>query len=146
MYVLILIVHILVCFALMSVVLMQSGKGRGLAGALGGGGGNQTVFGGRGAVDFLGKATWVLGGAFMVTSLTLAMLGGAQGKTSKIQSLIPKETNSAPAVPGGAGPVPGSPGMPAGAPGGSAAPAPGSAAPLTPAPVTPAPVPAGGGK
>jgi len=82
MFVAILIVHILVCFALMAVVLMQSGKGGGLAGAFGGGGGNQTIFGGRGAVDFLGKATWVLGAAFMLTSLTLASfpVGAGRGR------------------------------------------------------------------
>src|SRR5512140_2602424 len=131
MYVLILILHILVCFALMAVVLMQSGKGHGLAGAFGGGGGNQTLFGGRGAVDFLGKATWVLGAAFMVTSLTLAVLGGAMGKSSKPQSLIPKESGSAPAIPGG---------LPAGAPGG------GEATPVPSEPPASAPAPSGGGK
>ena len=152
MYALVLIFHILVCFALMAVVLMQSGKGRGLAGAFGGGGGNQTLFGGRGAVDFLGKATWVLGGAFMVTSLSLALLSGAQGRASRTHSLIPKESSSAPAVPGGQGAVPGAEGgNPSGlpAPGGEQAPAPvePKAAPAAPATSpAPAPAPAGGGK
>ena len=97
----VLILHILVCFALMGVVLMQSGKGKGLAGAFGGGGGNQTVFGGRGAVDFLGKATWFLGGAFMVTSLTLAILYGATGKGSVGEGLLKKQatTEQAPMTP-----------------------------------------------
>ena len=100
MYVVMLILHILVSIVLMVVVLLQSGKGRGLAGAFGGGGGNQTLFGGRGAVDFLGKATWVLGGAFMVTSLTLAVLTSAKSVSGGIgKGLIPKTTSSAPAFP-----------------------------------------------
>jgi len=103
MYVLILIIHILVAFALMAVVLMQSGKGRGLSGAFGGGGGNQTLFGGRGAVDFLGKATWILGGVFMVTSLTLAIMAGASRSTDAGGGLIPKDTSTAPMIPGAPG-------------------------------------------
>ena len=154
MFVLILSIHVLVCFALMAVVLMQSGKGHGLAGAFGGGGGNQTLFGGRGAVDFLGKATWVRGGAFMVTSLTLAILSGAAGRSTKVNTLIPKETGAAPAVPGGGVPAPGSEGtMPGGAqPGGGteapspAASEPSQSAPAQPAPAQPAPAPSGGGK
>jgi preprotein translocase subunit SecG len=141
MFVLMLIIHILVCFALMAVVLMQSGKGRGLAGAFGGGGGNQTVFGGRGAVDFLGKATWILGGAFMVTSLVLAILSGSNSQRTSVQeSLIKKSAATAPAVPGGSAPA----SAPASAPQGSE---PGSApaSQQAPAPVTPAPAAGGGG-
>ena len=100
MYVVMLILHILVSLVLMIVVLLQSGKGRGLAGAFGGGGGNQTLFGGRGAVDFLGKATWFLGGAFMLTSLTLAVLTSAKSVGGGVgKGLIPKSTSSAPAFP-----------------------------------------------
>jgi preprotein translocase subunit SecG len=100
MYVVMLVLHILVSLVLMVVVLMQSGKGRGLAGAFGGGGGNQTLFGGRGAVDFLGKATWVLGGAFMFTSLTLAVLTSAKSISGGVgKGLIPKTSSSAPALP-----------------------------------------------
>jgi preprotein translocase subunit SecG len=130
MYILMLILHVLVSLVLMVVVLMQSGKGRGLAGAFGGGGGNQTLFGGRGAVDFLGKATWVLGGAFMFTSLTLAILTSAKsaagGGVSK--GLIPKSTSSAPALPppesapaspGGSGGTGGTGGAPPATPGGN---------------------------
>jgi preprotein translocase subunit SecG len=65
--------HLLVCIALVGVVLMQSGKGGGLAGGAFGGSA-QTVFGGRGATDFLTRATMVLGGLFFLTSLVLALL------------------------------------------------------------------------
>jgi len=54
MYGLLLTLHILICLALIAVVLLQSGKGGGLAsGAFGGTA--QTVFGGRGATDGRGR-------------------------------------------------------------------------------------------
>ena len=123
MYVVILILHILVAVVLMAVVLMQSGKGRGLAGTFGGGG-NQTLFGGRGAVDFLGKATWGLGGLFMLTSLTLAVLSSHRGSGGGAGgSVIPKDPvpMGAPAIPGA--PTPSEP-----------APIPSEGAPEAPAP------------
>src|SRR2546428_1612257 len=73
MYGLLLAIHLLVCLGLVAVVLVQSGKGGGLAGGAFGGTA-QTVFGGRGATDFITRATMVLGGMFFVTSLTLAIL------------------------------------------------------------------------
>jgi len=71
-------IHVIVAICLTVVVLLQSGKGGGLAGAFGGGGGAaQTMFGGRGAGDVLTRTTQVLGGTFMVTSLALFLLGGS---------------------------------------------------------------------
>jgi preprotein translocase subunit SecG len=70
--------HILICFALVLSVLLQSGKGGGLAGAFGGQGGGQAIFGGRGAATFLSKATTVLGALFLVTALMLAMVPRSQ--------------------------------------------------------------------
>ncbi len=79
-YGLILVLHLLICVVLILVVLLQSGKGGGLAGAFGGmGGAGQTLFGGRGAATFLSKATTVLGIAFMATSLVLALMAGTRG-------------------------------------------------------------------
>jgi preprotein translocase subunit SecG len=73
-----LVFHIIVCFALVGVVLMQSSKGGGLAGsAFGGGGGSGlggAVFGGRGAASFLSKATSVLAVVFMLNCLALAYM------------------------------------------------------------------------
>ena len=67
-------IHILISVTLILVVLLQSGKGGGLAGAFGGGGGVGAVFGGQAAGDFLTKATRYLAIGFMLTSLTLAMI------------------------------------------------------------------------
>src|SRR5205809_4855426 len=86
LYVVVLIFDLFVCLGLIGVVLIQSGKGGGLAGGAFGGTA-QTVFGGRGATDFITRATMVLGGAFFVTSLVLALLssGGAGRSRSLIQ-------------------------------------------------------------
>ena len=79
-------IHILVCIAMVFAVLLQSGKGGGLAGAFGGGGGSgQALFGGRGAATFLSKATTVLGIGFMTTSLLLALMSGS---TETRQSIL----------------------------------------------------------
>src|SRR5262245_33569744 len=105
MFGLLLTLHILICVGLVIVVLLQSGKGGGLAGGAFGGTA-QTVFGGRGATDFMTRATMVLGGAFFATSLVLALLTSGGGRASR--SLIQEEARRAPAtvpqVPGSAPP------------------------------------------
>jgi preprotein translocase subunit SecG len=71
-YPFLLVIHVLFALALIVVVLLQSAKGEGLAGAFGGGGGlSGAVFGGRGAATFLSKATSFIAIGFMLTSLTL---------------------------------------------------------------------------
>ncbi|MCK4512836.1 preprotein translocase subunit SecG [bacterium] len=74
MYTVLLALHILVCLGLVVTVLLQSGKGGGLAGAFGGGGGVGAVFGGQTAASFLTKATRYLAVIFMVSSLSMALI------------------------------------------------------------------------
>jgi preprotein translocase subunit SecG len=93
MYIFLILFHLVVCLALVGVVLMQSGKGGGLAGGAFGGSA-QTVFGGRGATDFLTKATMVLGGLFFVTSLVLALMSSNLSST-RMKSLINQEARKA---------------------------------------------------
>ena len=108
MYGLLLALHLVVCLGLVAVVLVQSGKGGGLAGGAFGGTA-QTVFGGRGATDFITRATMVLGGAFFVTSLVLALLssGGAGRSRSLIQDQARQVAPVAPAPPSQRPPAPG---------------------------------------
>ena len=73
MYILFLMVHVVVCFFLIIVVLLQSGKAADLAGAFGGMG-SQTAFGPRGSATLLSKATTISAVLFMVTSLSLSIL------------------------------------------------------------------------
>ena len=66
--------HFIACFVLIGVVLLQRGKGADLGASLGGGGAN-TIFGSRGAGNFLTRITTASAIVFMGTSLTLAYLG-----------------------------------------------------------------------
>jgi preprotein translocase subunit SecG len=73
MYILVLLIHVVVCLFLIIVILLQSGKAADLAGAFGGMG-SQTAFGPRGSATLLSKATTASAAIFMVTSLTLSIL------------------------------------------------------------------------
>ena len=142
------VIHYLTCFAMVLVILLQSGKGGGLAGAFGGGG--STIFGGRGAGTILTRATMILGAVFFVTSLSLALMSATGGPGGASKSLIQEEAKRA----ANTQPVSGTPSngqtLPTGGgqtlPGGTNAPAQGSApaqnAPATPNPTSnPAPAP-----
>jgi len=127
MYPLLLTLHLLVCLCLVAVILVQSGKGGGLAGGAFGGA-TQTVFGGRGATDFITRATVVLGVLFFVTSLSLALLTTRGTSTAKsvVSEAAKRATTAAPpTLPSGSAPPAGGLQMPA------PAPAPGPAAPAT---------------
>jgi preprotein translocase subunit SecG len=145
MYGLILSVHVLICFAMVLVILLQSGKGGGLAGAFGGGG--TTIFGGRGATTVLTRATMILGTLFFVTSLSLALLS-MQGSRGTGPSLIQQEAQRASgqqsnAPPAGSQPPATLPQSAPGAPAGTGTPA----SPQTPAgggSANPTPPPSGG--
>lgn len=82
MLVVVTILHVLICFFLIIVVLLQSGKAADLAGAFGGMG-SQTVFGPRGTATVLSKATTIAAGLFMVTALTLVIMDNNQSGLSR---------------------------------------------------------------
>jgi len=65
------IVHVIVCIVLIAVVLLQRGKGAEI-GAVFGGGASSTVFGSRGAGNFLTKLTTASAIIFMATSMSLS--------------------------------------------------------------------------
>ena len=75
MYGLLLAILVLDGIFLGVVILLQSGKGGGLA-AVGGGGGTMTegVLGGRQATTVLTRATWTAGTVFMVLALVLSIM------------------------------------------------------------------------
>jgi preprotein translocase subunit SecG len=100
MITLITIVHIIVCFFLIIVVLLQSGKSGDIAAAFGGMG-SQTAFGPRGAATALSRATTWSAIIFMVTSITLAVFASRRGggSSSVLQGVKPSQTQSQPAAP-----------------------------------------------
>jgi preprotein translocase subunit SecG len=69
MYTLLVVVHLMICFSLILIVLLQAGKGANMGAAFGGS--SQTVFGSSGAGTFLGKLTAAIAVIFMLTSLIL---------------------------------------------------------------------------
>ena len=96
---LIIVVHVLVCFFLIAVVLLQSGKSGDLAAAFGGQG-SQTAFGPRGAATALSKATTWSAIIFMVTSIVLSVLASRKtGPSSVLSGVKPAQTKSQPAAP-----------------------------------------------
>lgn len=65
------VLHLFLALGLIGLVLMQHGKGAD-AGAAFGSGASGTVFGAKGAANFLSRSTAVLATLFFVTSLALA--------------------------------------------------------------------------
>ncbi len=117
-YYLIIFVHIVACLFLIAVVLLQQGKGQDLASAFGGGG-TQTAFGPRGSATVLSRATTILAGLFMVTSLALSLIRPSRsGVLDQIPAVA--ATPSATAAPVS---VPAAPAVPAEAPAAPPAPA-----------------------
>lgn len=97
MSLIIVILHIVVCIALIMIVLLQTGKGADMGAAFGGGG-SQTLFGSTGASTFLSKATTVVAVLFMVTSLALGyMTGNRTGSSVMPESKAPIAAPVAPA-------------------------------------------------
>lgn len=81
MTIFLIIMHVIVCIALILIVLLQTGKGADMGAAFGGGS-SQTLFGSTGGSTFLGKMTTVAAIVFMITSLGLAYLSGRTMKNS----------------------------------------------------------------
>jgi len=98
MIILITTIHVIVCFFLIIVVLLQSGKSGDIAAAFGGAG-SQTAFGPRGSATVLSKATTWSTIIFMLTSITLSVMAsrGGSGSNSVLQGLKPATSNSQPA-------------------------------------------------
>ena len=102
MYSLILTIHVVVCVLVVLIVLIQAGRSGGFSGLMGGGGGD-AIFSTSSQQSGLRKATVILAGMFMATSLFLTILSSRQTATSVIQRQFPvlppipaPETKSAP--------------------------------------------------
>jgi preprotein translocase subunit SecG len=78
-------VHVLICFFLIAVVLLQQGKGADLS--VFGGGATQTAFGARGAATVLHKMTVISFVLFIVTTLSIGIIQSEQGKSDIFKDL-----------------------------------------------------------
>ena len=88
MYMILLVFHVLACLILISVILLQAGRGVGLNEAFGGGGGAQSVLGTQ-APAILKKATTISAIAFLVTSLLLGAMTARRGKSLFMRGGMP---------------------------------------------------------
>ncbi|MBU2522641.1 MAG: preprotein translocase subunit SecG, partial [Proteobacteria bacterium] len=96
MPVILIIIHVIVCIALIMIVLLQTGKGADMGAAFGGGS-SQTLFGSTGASTFLTKATTAAAIVFMLTSLGLAYMSGHKtGDSIVIDTKTPIEQQAEP--------------------------------------------------
>jgi preprotein translocase subunit SecG len=115
MYIFMLVLIGIIALLLVVVVLLQSGKGGGLAGIAAGGQATQ-ILGARQAPDFLEKASWTLGAAFIVLCIMVNFLTGPDEVTRSIiqergvqelpagpgavpPGVVPEGPNTAPMVP-----------------------------------------------
>lgn len=106
MYAFLLTVLVLDGIFLGIVILLQSGKGGGLAAVGGGAAMTEGLLGGRQATTVLTRATWIAGSSFMVLALVLSIMSS---RAQQPQSVIQVETPATapapePILPGGAPP------------------------------------------
>ena len=91
----ILIIHVILAISMIGVVLLQRSEGGALG--IGGGGGFMS---GRSTANLLTRATAVLAGLFMLTSLSLTIMAGNSGdKRSIVDEIQAESTTEAPAEP-----------------------------------------------
>jgi len=101
----ILVIHLLLALGMIAVILVQRSEGGGLGiggNSGGGGGGGFGVMSSRGAANLLTRTTAILAGAFMITSIILALQSNSHTKPASILEQAPaassSETTDAPAV------------------------------------------------
>ena len=101
MFKFLLIVQTLVAASLVSVILMQRSEG----GGLGVGGSSSGFMTARGAADFLTRATSVLGGLFVLLSISLAAIAGTARQPIRVDTSLANQV--APLSPSQTQPAPG---------------------------------------
>jgi preprotein translocase subunit SecG len=82
------IVHLFLAIGLVGLILIQHGKGADMGAAFGSGA-SATVFGSRGASNFLSRTTAILAAVFFVTSLTLAYFAMQTNEPETLMADLP---------------------------------------------------------
>ena len=100
----IIVLHVIVSFALIFIILLQTGTGAGMGAAFGAGS-SQTLFGSSGSSKFLTRLTAIAATIFMLTSLTLTITSAHRVKGTVMEGysaskpVAPISTQAQPAVP-----------------------------------------------
>ena len=97
MYTVVLVIHLTACIGLILIVLLQAGKGQGIAGLFGGGSSDQ-MFSAPSGMAFVKKITVIMAVVFVMTSLTLTVLTARMGVRS-VANQIPYIPVQQPAPP-----------------------------------------------
>ncbi|MFZ5433524.1 MAG: preprotein translocase subunit SecG [Calditrichota bacterium] len=96
LYGILIALQMIISVLMVVVILLQSSKGGGLAG-IAGGAMSSSVFGGRGAANFLSKATTVLAALFMLNCLGMAVLSTARTNSASVtQQAVSQEAPVSP--------------------------------------------------
>lgn len=93
---LITIIHVTACVFMIAAILVQSGKGAEISASFGGS--SQTVFGSAGGANFFTRFTAITATIFMITSITLTLMGQGS-KKSVFEGVAPVNAPTAPAQP-----------------------------------------------
>jgi preprotein translocase subunit SecG len=105
MYIALIVLHVMACFVLIAVVLLQAGRGGGMSDMLGGGQ-PQSLFGTQ-TNQFMTRATEVCAVMFIITSLSLGILSTQRGKSLVERNRFQRAMKATlPAMPGQAAPAP----------------------------------------
>ncbi len=91
----VLVVHLILALMLILIVLMQRSEGGGLG--IGGGGGGAVS--GRAAGNALSKATWILAGGFLITSLSLTVIAAQNVRTESVIERVGTDDGTVPTAP-----------------------------------------------
>ena len=85
------------------VILLQAGKGGGLAAMGGGVTATEGILGGRQATTVLTRATWIMGTAFLVLAFVLSIMSSRAAQPTSILRQEAPVTAPTPVLPGGEG-------------------------------------------
>ena len=89
----VLIIHMLICFAIIGLVLLQQGKGSDIGAAFGSGASN-TVFGSQGSSSFLLKLTGIIAFCFFAKSMVLTYFSSKDAKQAQQLNLPAQQEQS----------------------------------------------------
>lgn len=93
------VLHVLISIGLIFSVLLQSGKGGGLASTFGGAGAGGAVFGGRGAASFLVRSSVILASLFVLSCVAQSVWAVRQ-RTEVVRSGVQRELSRSAGSPG----------------------------------------------
>ena len=111
MLTIVLVLHVLAAGGIITLVLLQHGKGADMGAAFGSGSAG-SLFGSAGAANFLSRSTAVLAAIFFATSLGLTYYSTPArtgGVTQGIETPADKKSDAKPAAPASSAPAPGAP-------------------------------------